>query len=65
MELLFAEIVKAIGTCLMGKNQDFRLEKIKWMPRRQWHPPQYSCLENPMDGGAWWAAVHGVDGSRT
>ena len=20
----------------------------------------YSCLENPMDGGAWWAAVHGV-----
>ena len=22
--------------------------------------PQYSCLENPMDGGAWWAAVHGV-----
>ena len=28
--------------------------------RRQWHPLQYSCLENPMDGGAWWAAVHGV-----
>ena len=26
---------------------------------------QYSCLENPMDGGAWWAAVHGVAGSRT
>ena len=24
-------------------------------------PLQYSCLENPMDGGAWWAAVHGVD----
>ena len=23
-------------------------------------PVQYSCLENPMDGGAWWAAVHGV-----
>ena len=23
-------------------------------------PLQYSCLENPMDGGAWWAAVHGV-----
>ena len=21
--------------------------------RRQWHPTQYSCLENPMDGGAW------------
>ena len=28
-------------------------------------PLQYSCLENPMDGGAWWAAVHGVEKSRT
>ena len=25
---------------------------------------QYSCLENPMDGGDWWAAVHGVAKSR-
>ena len=24
------------------------------------NPLQYSCLENPMDGGAWWAIVHGV-----
>ena len=24
-------------------------------------PLQYSCLENPMGGGAWWAAIHGVD----
>ena len=45
-----------------------------WMPRRGWTsrhvyttyregngtPLQYSCLENPMDGGAWKAAVHGV-----
>ena len=29
------------------------------------HPPQYSCLENPMDTGAWWATVHGVVKSRT
>ena len=28
-------------------------------------PLQYSCLENPMDGGPWWAAVHGVATSRT
>ena len=28
-------------------------------------PLQYSCLEDPMDGGAWWAAVHGVAGSWT
>ena len=28
-------------------------------------PLQYSCLENPRDRGAWWAAVHGVTKSRT
>ena len=28
-------------------------------------PLQYSCLENTMDGGAWWASVHGVAESRT
>ena len=29
------------------------------------NPLQYSCLENPMDRGAWWATVHGVGKSRT
>ena len=33
--------------------------------RRNGMPLQYSCLENPMDRGAWWAAVHGVAKSRT
>ena len=28
-------------------------------------PLQYSCLENPIDGGAWWAEVHGVTKSQT
>ena len=28
-------------------------------------PLQYSCLENPMDRGAWWATIHGVAKSRT
>ena len=28
-------------------------------------PLQYCCLENPMDGGAWWAAVYGVAQSQT
>ena len=28
-------------------------------------PLQHSCLENPMDRGAWWATVHGVARSRT
>ena len=29
------------------------------------NPLQYSYLENPMDGGAWWATVHGVTESET
>ena len=29
------------------------------------NPFQYSCLENPMDGGTWWATVHGVAKSQT
>ena len=29
------------------------------------NPLQYSCLENPMDGGPWWATVHGVAKSWT
>ena len=33
--------------------------------RRNGNPLQYSCLENPMGGGAWWATVHGVTKSRT
>ena len=31
---------------------------IPWS--RKWQPLQYSCLENPMDRGAWWAIVHGL-----
>ena len=29
------------------------------------NPFQYSCLENPMDRKAWWAAIHGVTKSQT
>ena len=36
---------------------------IMW--RRQWHPTPVLLLENPMDRGAWQAAVHGVAKSRT
>ena len=38
---------------------------VHGVQRRQWHPLQCSCLENPMDRGAWWAAVHGVAKSWT
>ena len=36
----------------MGKTRDL-FEKIR-------DTNQYSCLENPRDGGAWWAAIYGV-----
>ena len=36
-----------------------------WWGEGNGNPVQYSCLENPMDGGAWWAAVHGVARSWT
>ena len=40
---------------------------VKNLPagERNGTPLQYSCLENPMDGGAWQAAVHGVAEGRT
>ena len=49
------------------------LDKIKWIfiydytcvREGSGTPLQYSCLENPVDGGAWKAAVHGVAESRT
>ena len=37
--------------------------KMPW--RRAWGPTRYSCLENPMDRGAWMAAVHAVAESQT
>ena len=43
-----------IKTCLLWKDGE-----------GNGNPLQYSCLANPMDGGAWWAAVHGVAKSWT
>ena len=37
--------------------------KIPW--RRKWQPTPVLCLENPTEGGAWWATVHGVAKSWT
>ena len=54
-----------VRTCLKCRRPRFDpwLEKIPW--RRKWHPLQSSCLENPMDRGAWWATGHRVPKSRT
>ena len=50
-----------------GKYTDFLqfVESCYTIRRRQWHPLQYCCPENPMDGGAWQAAVHGLAKSQT
>ena len=38
----------------------FWVRECKWGLTENCRPPQYSCLENSMDRGAWWASVHGV-----
>ena len=38
---------------------------VKSPGERNGNPLQYSCLENPMDRGAWWATVHGVANGQT
>ena len=47
----------------MRRGSDPWVRNTSW--RRAWQPFQYSCLENPMDRGAWWAAIYGVAKSRT
>ena len=48
------------------KLKDINRWKVKrWNGEGNGTPLQYSCLENPMDGEAWWAAVHGVAKSWT
>ena len=51
-------------TCLYWRNLDLPASAIS-CGEGNGTPLHYSCLENPMDGGAWWAAVHGVAKSRT
>ena len=51
---------------LQGQTMHHQYRPVKNTPTvRPRHPLQYSCLENPMDGGAWQASVHGVAKSRT
>ena len=49
----------------MSKKYTFICEIYDSVGEGDGTPLQYSCLENPMDGGAWKAAVHGVAKSRT
>ena len=51
----------------MNKRKIIRLSKLNTfiLHEGNGNPLQCSCLENPRDGGAWWAAVSGVAQSRT
>ena len=55
--------------CISSLISFFLSSICSWVPRCIGEgndtPLHYSCLENPMDGGSWWAAVHGVAKSRT
>ena len=55
-------MVKCLPTMLEAR---FRSLGQRSLGEGNGNPLQYSCLENPMDGGAWWARVHGVAKSRT
>ena len=52
-----------------NKNSEKRKKQLCDLPCNWWYHNgtllQYPCLENPMDGGAWWAAIYGVAQSRT
>ena len=48
--------------------QETRVQSLGWeesLGEGNGNPLQYSCLENPMDRGAWWAIVHGLAKSQT
>ena len=51
----------------MQETQEMHFRSLGWedaLEGEHGNPLQYSCLENPMDRGAWQAAVHGVAKSR-
>ena len=50
--------------CTQDTSLAFYLNVDLLTRRRQWHPTPVLLLENPMDGGAWWAADHGVTKSE-
>ena len=45
---------------LASKENEIMPYIVIWFGEGNGTPLQYSCLENPMDRGAWWAAIHGV-----
>jgi len=65
----FTMLLYAVGNCIVrskkSKKMKIAVESTVIWRRQNGTPLQYCCLENPMDGGAWKAAVHGVAKSQT
>ena len=58
--------LQSMGSRRVGHNCATSLSLFTFMHwRRKWQQLQRSCLENPGDGGAWWAAIYGVAQSWT
>ena len=58
--------LQSMGSRRVGHDWATSLSLFTFMHwRRKCNPLQCSCLENPRDGGAWWAAIYGVAQSRT
>ena len=59
-------LLEQLVVCMCTQSFPTLCNPIKHSPREgKGTPLQHSCLENPTDEGAWWAAVHGVAKSRT
>ena len=63
-----------VGYSPWGRKESDTTERLHFTPfthfilyrwNRKWQPTLCSCMENPMDRGAWWAMVHGVSESQT
>ena len=66
-------VVLGLGSSLVAQMKNLPAMQEPWVQSLGWkdfpgegngYPLQYSCLENPMDRGAWWATVHGVTKSQ-
>ena len=65
MSTKLTNYTKIQGNLAHSKDKNKLTETLHEDGEGNGNPLQYSCLGNPMDGGAWWAAVHGVARSRT
>ena len=62
---MMCKILERVPGILKPLNRLYFISSSRTIREGNGTPLQHSCLDNPMDGGAWWATVHGVPKSRT